>query len=166
MIGVVHRTLSVGTAEFFVIGAVPSGMVLRGVSVIFGLQSQGFIDFACVVSQSREAGLVAINSGQSLIIVGEGFIAGVTAQVGRFQQAAAISTRLELPVYYPVREGPVFVIAAVLSSAAGAVGNHWFGLRVEAERQIMDSRPAARRVGTNGEVLSMLRSEAELARAL
>ncbi len=160
MIGPVHRTTVAVTPEFFWVGTLWRGLVLRAVWIDMRTATSGPVQVALVLSDSREASLDNLNAGVSLFQAGEGTgLVGVTVPVVVLgSSVAGVSYRL--PFYSPVEVGSVHVLAALQSAT---IGDFVLGLEVETERE---ARPrgergvAARRLDGVGGILEELRAEA------
>lgn len=160
MIGLRHRTLAVGGAEFLTVGPLFSGLVLRGVWWNITTLLLGEVQWGLSIQNTGEESFEAFVGGRSLIERSDVVVTAIGLPAVRMRLNAAFSTTLTVPVYVPVHDGPVWVGMGLLLEGGG---HAQLGAIVEPERLVrpsIDRGPAARLGGANGEVLERLRLEA------
>lgn len=163
MIGVVHRSVSSAPGEVMAIGPVPVGMVVTGVWMLFGGSNAQTVLVGIGVSESGEENLANASSALGLIRGRNPTSLGLGFSSFAFVVLVNTTVQFVMPLYFPVRTGPVWVLVEWVVQFGGRATA---GLIVEPERVVQASlaRSKGARRGP-GTVMDELRLAAEVARA-
>lgn len=160
MIGIVHRNVAAATVEVLSLGPIWPGVVIRGIWFSIQPANASNLDICIAVCGAPASVISDLRSAQSLVDTTDTPVAALGMPSVRFTMGTIVGREFTVPVNVPIREGPVWIGAGVLSSFLAYVS---MGVSVDVERNVAPSierGSAARRIRTNGRVIQELREVA------